>query len=325
MNLDNFIVRPQRRLVEKYAKPEAWTHLPSEALTELAKDVAGLPTELPSESEDAKRFDLLMLNLQLARLRSDPSFERWRDRVKAIAGLLEEKSAIPMVRDQMSLIQEVQTDEWWQDASLPMLEKLRRRLRDLVQLIDKKQRKPVFTDFEDEMDPEVAFAFSGLDTTAEFARFRIKAQTFLREHKDHIAIRKLRWNKPLTATDLSELERLFIESEVGSRENVERAKSESHGLGLFVRSLIGMEREAAKEAIAGFIAGRTLSANQIEFVNLLVDQLTARGVVVPEALYESPFTDITPRGPEGLFDESQVGLLIVALQGVIATAEAAAA
>ena len=25
MNLDNFVVRPRRRLVEKYAKPEAWT------------------------------------------------------------------------------------------------------------------------------------------------------------------------------------------------------------------------------------------------------------------------------------------------------------
>jgi type I restriction enzyme R subunit len=129
----------------------------------------------------------------------------------------------------------------------------------------------------------------------------------------------------LTATDLSELERLFIESGVGNAEDIERAKSESHGLGLFVRSLVGMEREAAKEAIAGFVAGRPLSANQIEFVNLLVDQLTARGVVVPEALYESPFTDITPRGPDGLFDESQVSVLIVALQRVIASAEAAAA
>ena len=42
MNLDNFVVRPQRRLVEKYAKPEAWSVLPPEALAELAHEVAGL-------------------------------------------------------------------------------------------------------------------------------------------------------------------------------------------------------------------------------------------------------------------------------------------
>jgi type I restriction enzyme R subunit len=61
--------------------------------------------------------------------------------------LLEEKAAIPMVREQMALIQDVQTDEWWQDVTVPMLEVMRRRLRGLVQLIDKRQRKPVYTDF----------------------------------------------------------------------------------------------------------------------------------------------------------------------------------
>ena len=69
----------------------------------------------------------------------------------AIAGLLEEKSAIPMVREQMALIQDVQTDEWWQDVTVPMLEVVRRRLRDLVKLIEKQRRKPIYSDFEDVM------------------------------------------------------------------------------------------------------------------------------------------------------------------------------
>ncbi len=99
MNLNNFIVRPRRRLVEKYAKPEAWTVLNEEDFGALAHDVAGLPSELVDEDEEAKRFDLLMLRLQLALLRIEPSFERWRDQVGAIAGLLEEKSSIPMVRE----------------------------------------------------------------------------------------------------------------------------------------------------------------------------------------------------------------------------------
>ena len=155
MNLDNFVVRPRRRLVEKYAKPESWGPLSAEALTELSDEVAGLPSELDPENEEAKRFDLLALSLQLSLLRREPGFARLRDRVKQIAALLEELSAIPMVRAQMARIQDIQTDEWWQDATVPMLEVMRRRLRSLVQLIEKRQRKPVYTDFEDLMGGEV--------------------------------------------------------------------------------------------------------------------------------------------------------------------------
>src|SRR5690606_19613073 len=154
MNLDNFIVRPHRRLVEKYSKPEAWVKLASEAIAELSREVAGLPAELDPENEEAKRFDLLALRLQLSLLQDDPAFERLRERVKEIAGLLAEKDAIPMVREQMPLIQDLLTDEWWQDVTVPMLESMRRRLRGLVQLIDKRQRRVVYTDFKDLMGDE---------------------------------------------------------------------------------------------------------------------------------------------------------------------------
>lgn len=323
MNLDNFVVRPRRRLVEKYAKPESWLSLPAEALTELSHEVAGLPSELDPENEEAKRFDLLALNLQLSLLRHEPGFARLRDRVKQIAGLLEEKSAIPMVREQMVLIQEVQTDDWWQDVTVPMLEVMRRRLRGLVQLIDKRQRKPVYTDFEDLMGGEIDVELPGLAPGTDYAKFRAKARVFLREHLNHVAIEKLRKNRPLTATDLAELERMLAESGLGSPDDVRRAAEESQGLGLFVRSLVGMDRNAAKEALATFLAGKTLSANQIEFVNLVVDHLTEHGVVSPERLYESPFTDLMPRGPEGLFTSTELDELIRALDAVRATAMAA--
>ena len=292
-------------------------------LSELAHEVAGLPAELDPEGEEAKRFDLLILNLQLARLRSEPGFERLRDQVKAIAGLLEEKAAIPMVREQMPLIQDVQTDEWWQDVTVPMLEVVRRRLRDLVKLIEKQKRKPIYTDFEDEMGAEAGVALPGFGEGTDFAKFRVKAQAYLRAHQDHIAVHKLRTNKALTAADLAELERMLAESGVGAPEDIERAKSESQGLGLFVRSLVGMDREAAKQAMAGFLGGKTLAANQIEFVNLIVNHLTEHGVMEARRLYESPFTDLTPHGPEGLFSQTAVDELIAVLDEVRRTAVAA--
>lgn len=323
MNTDNFIVRPHRRLVEKYATPEAWLALAAEAVSELSKEMAGLPTELDSEGEEARRFDLLMLNLQLARLRAEPGFARLKDKVVEIAALLEEKAAIPMVREQMALIQDVQSDEWWQDVTVPMLEIVRRRLRSLIALIDKQKRKPIYTDFEDTLGIEDVIALPGVARPSDFAKFRAKTQAFLRAHLDHVTVQKLRTNRPLTASDLSELELILLESGVGEVGDLERAKAECHGLGLFVRSLVGLDREAAKQALASFTTATTLSANQHEFVNLVVDHLTEHGVMDPSRLYESPFTDIAPRGPEALFDPASVTKLVAVLEDVSRSAVAA--
>lgn len=323
MNLENFVVRPHRRAVEKYARAEAWTRLGQAELSELAREVAGLPAEIESENEEAKRFDLLVLFLQLALLRSEPGFQRLRDRVQEIAGLLEEKAAIPMVREQMEIIEDVQTGEWWQDVTIPMLESLRRRLRDLVQLIEKQQRKPIYTDFEDLMGGEVEVRLPGFSAGTDEAKFRAKARSFLLQHLDHVAVHKVRTNRALTATDLLELERILVESGVGGADELRRAAEKARGLGLFVRSLVGLDRAAAKEALSGFVIDMPLSANQIEFVDLIVNHLTEHGVMSAALLYESPFTDVTPRGPDGLFSSSQVDDLVKALESIEATARAA--
>ena len=77
-----------------------------------------------------------------------------------------------------------------------------------------------------------------------------------------------------------------------------------------------MDREAAKHVFDGFQAARTLSANQIEFLNLVIDYLTERGVMEPRLLYESPFTDLDALGVEGVFDGASVIVLIGILDDV---------
>lgn len=316
MNLDNFIVRPRRRLVEHFAKPEAWLALNDDDDEALTTQLASLPSQLIDDDEDAKRFDLLMLRLQLARLQTEPSYERLRDQVKSIAGLLEEKSNIPMVRDRLVLIQDLQTDDFWQDITLPMLEGVRRKLRALVKLIEKARRQPVFTNFEDQLGEEVDVELPGVGAGTDFERFRAKARQFLCGHEDHPVIRKLRWNQPLTTEDLADLERLLLEAGVGNAEDLGQAKTESEGLGIFVRSLVGLDRTAAKEAFGRFLVGTKATANQVEFINLVVDHLTERGVVDPAMLYRSPFTDLSPRGPEGLFSSEEVDDLVAVLREI---------
>lgn len=88
------------------------------------------------------------------------------------------------------------------------------------------------------------------------------------------------------------------------------------GLGLFIRSLIGLERDAAKDAFAELLAGRNLNANQIEFINLIIDYLTERGAMDPRRLYESPFTDFDDQGVSGVFPQTDVQRIVQVLNDV---------
>jgi type I restriction enzyme, R subunit len=110
-------------------------------LSFLVESLVGLPSEMVDEDLEAKQFDLLMLRLQLGLLRHERSFTRWSEDVRQIAGALEEKASIPMVRAELELIIEVQTDEFWQDITASMPEDVRKRLRSLAKFKCSTQRK----------------------------------------------------------------------------------------------------------------------------------------------------------------------------------------
>ena len=120
-----------------------------------------------------------------------------------------------------------------------MLEQARRRIRGLVRLIPADRRRLVYSDFADTVGPGAEIAFPGLSVALDYERFKAKVRDFLAQHRDHVAIQRLHRNQPLTATDLAELERILIESGIGTSEHLHRARVEDDGFGLFVRSLVG--------------------------------------------------------------------------------------
>jgi type I restriction enzyme R subunit len=320
MNVNNFIVRPKRKLVEKYADGKAWDTLGLEERNELVGDVAGLPSELVDDDQEAKQFDLLMLRLQLSLLRHEKSFTRWSKDVREVANALNEKASIPMVRAELELIIEVQTDEYWQDITTSMLEDVRKRLRSLVKFIEKTKRSTIYADFTDSMGEETEIELPGFDSGHNVERFAEKTQQFLKARENDPTIHRLRFNERLTKKDLEALEKMLVEAGAGTAEYLGKVRSGS-GLGLLVRSLVGLDREAAKRAFDGFLAGKSLTANQIQFVNLIVDYLTQSGWMHAAQLYESPFTDFSPKGVEGVFSPEQTAQLVGVLDEIRATAE----
>lgn len=217
----------------------------------------------------------------------------------------------------MLLIEAIAEETWWQDVTIPMLEQARRKLRTLIKLMEAKKRRIVYADFEDEVGEgvEINLSIEGAGA-GDFECFRLKARAFLRQHESHVALHKLRKNLPLTAVDLRELERMLTEGAVGTNSDIQRATKESRGLGLFVRSLVGLDRDAANAAFSEFVSERALTGNQLEFINLVVSHLTENGVMNAALLYEPPFTSYAPQGPDALFSTAQVEQLFVMLEQI---------
>ncbi len=188
---------------------------------------------------------MLILRRQLAQLEGDAvAAERLREQVQNIATGLLGKTTIPSVAAQQVLLDEVASDEWWVDVTLPMLELARRRLRGLLRFLDKTKKVVVYTDFHDELSESTLVDLPGITPGTNWERFRAKAAAYLKQHEDHIALQRLRRNKPLTPDDLTRWSTCSSTAVPASRRH-RLAGEQSHGLGLFVRSLVGLDREAA--------------------------------------------------------------------------------
>lgn len=313
MPLDNFIVRVQRRWVEKFQKPEIWDHLGEEDRHELSEHVAGLPTSETDVDTDAKRFDLLCLRIQLSMLRN-AVFEPLRKVLVKQVHQLEAKAAVPDVAREMELILDVQTSDWWTGATPDMVEELRRRLRSLMSLIEPEKQVVVNTNLADIMGDKREIDLVDLGGASSLAQFRRKARAYVDAHADHVTIARLRQGRPLTPTDLDELQKLFIDAGVAESDDFQRVR-QLPDMPDFIRSLVGLDRQAAQAAFNAALAGVTLSARQIDFVERILDYLTASGKMDPALLYEPPFTDATPNGISDLFDGDVVTSIVTTLEG----------
>jgi len=317
MNPNNFIVRPHLQAVERFAEPAGWT---ADSLGDPRGllNIAGLPREGAEDKEQSKRFDLIMLRAELSVLASEP-FVDVQERIIKIAALLESiGTGVPAVAAEMELILAVQTEDWWTDVTYPMLESTRKRLRTLVPLIEKSEQKVVYTTFEDEMGESAEVdIIPGADG---FEQFRKKAAFFLQQNLGEEVVARVRSGEQLSSADIDELQRLLVAADIGDDATFEAAAERAGSFGLFIRSIVGLDRAAAKGAFNAFLDDKRYTAQQIQFVNMIIDELTERGAVDAARLYESPFVGVAPTGPSALFTDDEVTELIASINGLTETA-----
>ncbi|MGI0479353.1 DEAD/DEAH box helicase family protein [Geminocystis sp. CENA526] len=310
MEENNFLVRRHLETVETFSQREKWHNLTQEDKQIILDTLIPLPNSLPVENPRLKNFDLLCLKIQLAILKNTQDFETLRDKVRDLLACLEDKKTIPIVKDKLSFIEQVQSESWWQDVTVYLVEEMRVNLRDLMIFIDKQQENIICTNFEDELGELETVSVPNRQTGFSSHQYSKKVQNYILAHQDHISIVKLKRNLPLTETDLRELEKMLFTSEgMESRDKFELVYGKRN-LKSFIRELVGLDKNTAKEAFSKYLENNNLSANQIRFIEQIINWLTQHGVMNPPLLYESPFTDIHPEGLDGVFNDKDADNII---------------
>ncbi|MGO2615766.1 MAG: DEAD/DEAH box helicase family protein [Brevibacterium aurantiacum] len=288
---DNRSVRAHRRWVSDFATDSSWTQADPDTIAEAVDHLGGLPSSAIDSSEEAKRFDLIILTAQLSAL--DGVFVTPASRtIQDIAEVLLTKQSIPMVAAQVELLEDIVRAEWWQDVTLPDLEDVRVRVRELVRFAKGKRQNPIYTDFVDELRENESSSLPAHEPGLNIDRLRDRARAYLNEHKNHLAVQKLMRNQQLTEADLEALKSILVDGGVGDEMSIQAAAETADGLGLFVRSLVGLDRQAVMELFGEYLDDSRFSAIQIEFVRQIIDELSTNGVVERGRLFEEPYTDI---------------------------------
>jgi type I restriction enzyme R subunit len=102
----------------------------------------------------------------------------------------------------------------------------------------------------------------------------------------------------------------------GQQVDIAWATEQTGGLGLFIRGLVGLDRSAAAEAFGRFLDDTHFSVHQVRFITLIIDELTANGVIESRRLFESPYTDHAPTGPDYIFPNPEVEVIVEILNDV---------
>ena len=112
----------------------------------------------------------------------------------------------------------------------------------------------------------------------------------MRQHMDNATIAKLKSNILLTEDDVKVLENILW-SEIGTKQDYV-AEYGQKPLGEFVREIVGLDMNAAKEAFAKYLNDTSLDSRQIYFVNQIVEYIVRNGMMKDlSVLQEAPFTD----------------------------------
>lgn len=285
LNRKNFAVKQHLAYVDKFSQIDNYNNLTYEDIVNVKKELA--PLILPDNDEpNALRFDALVYKMELAKM-SQESYGRLKVDLCNKISKLSDLMTIPQIKAKADLIKVVSESEYIESANVQDLEHIRQNIRDLIQYLPKKG-VVYYTNFTDSiLDSTVHEA--ELETST-LKNYKAKAEFYIKQHQSENIMCKIKDNAPLSSSDIKELENILWQK-LGSKEEYQKEIGNKTP-GEFVRSIVGLDMKAAKEAFNKYLDTVSLNKQQIYFINEIIEYVVKNGTLTDmHVLQESPFTN----------------------------------
>ena len=306
----DFRVKRVLREVHKFQQRESWQPLTELDIVDLTHKIAPVVISDERSDEAARRFDLISFKLIKEALEGGSGSTGYTDKIiLSTRGLLKKRS-IPEVSAKQDLLKAIQEEIYWKNANITTHNSTRIDLRNLMQYVDASQKRNLYTNIEDVLEgaieeEEMLTGYTNLEA------YRKRVEKFLRENQHHLTIHRIRTAQPITQSELNELERLLYAIDGEQRDpNALQRITAGQTLGAFVRSLLGMDINAAKDAFSEFLLTDRFNPTQIHFINTVINALTKNGVIDKRMLFDQPFTNFNQDGLSGVFEEKDARKVI---------------
>ena len=287
LNKDSFMVKNKIHYIELYSKEKTWVYISTIDLMDIKENLIPLFTSI-DDNEDAKRFDNLMYQLQVKRIRQDKT-NRCENLIVDTVGELEKLGTVPQIREKQDLILKVAETDYIKEADFWGIEEVRTELRNLIQFIDPYNRPPVYIDIEDtlnDIDEEYVYVSTGNN----FTNYRRKVEKFLTGNLENVIVWKIRHNIRLTEQDKENLEKILFE-ELGNNKEYAETFGDTNIIKA-VRNIVGLDKNVVSDIFYKYINDNRLNMKQIQFVKLLIDYVIKNGTIDMQKLTEQPFKNV---------------------------------
>lgn len=285
IEISSFRARQHLKAINEFIEVYRYNYLSYQDVITIKDEIAPL-IEATEEQYYTIHFDYLIYVIELAYLKKGNATRQINTVIKLAKNLSNISNIVDIQRKQELLDSIINTD-YIKKGDIGVLEHIRTELRDLMKYVTKSVRDIKFTNFTDEIlkmeeNEGLQLQSNSLDD------YKKKFESYLKEHQNDECIKKIKNNEVLTEKDIKELDEI-VNKTLGSKETYEKGY-EGKPLTVLIRSINGLDMNVAKTLFSQFLDEKKYNANQIYFINQIIEYIVENGYMEDITILKSaPF------------------------------------